>query len=52
MGDCEAAVGLDGLKDLDGDRSDGGHADRKKYSQVDCVCSNPLPNTNTDSLFS
>ena len=40
MGDSEAAVGLDGLKDLEGDSGGGGgggHTNRKKYSQVWCL---------------
>ena len=37
MGDSEAAVGLDGLKDLDGDSGGGGgggSTKNKKYRQV------------------
>ena len=46
MGDSEAAVGLDGLKDLEGDSSGGQHTNRKKYSQVVLhVCIKTLPNT-------
>ena len=52
MGDSEAAVGLDGLKDLEGESGGGvgggggGHTNRKKYSQVVLhVCIKTLPNT-------
>ena len=34
MGDCEVAVGLDGLKDVEVGEHAGGDRPKKKYTQV------------------